>query len=271
MVHLQPHWKGESMHRCAILSALSINDTRTRFGGSLTAMLAALVLVTASAGQADAAAISWETGPTYNGASGFLAISTKGILVEAVNADDPNTVGNLTVDPGGINITFTPDNTKLPNSIFSSGSPGTTDANWNTIVDQTDWSSNNGVVNNFLTGLEVGKVYQLQLFASDARGCCGSRVQFFSDGQGNNSPSFTQNTFTSIIGTFTADATTQDLGLFANPGSDPILEAYVLRAIPEPTSAVLCLIGVAGLTARRRRQRRDPTPHGVNLRAPSAR
>ncbi len=91
--------------------------------------------------------------------------------------------------------------------------------------------------------LTVGRVYQLQLFASDAREPWGSRVQYFSDGLGNNSPSFTQNTFTSIVGTFEADAETQDLGLFAEPGSDPILEAYVLRLVPQPSTLPLASFG----------------------------
>jgi len=86
-------------------------------------------------------------------------------------------------------------------------------------------------------------VYQLQLFASDARELWSSRVQYFSDGLGNDSPSFTQNTFTSIVGTFEADAETQDLGLFAEPGSDTILEAYVLRLVPEPSTLPLASFG----------------------------
>lgn len=205
-----------------------------------------------------AAMITWATGPHYNGPNGFNAILTNGSLVEAINLDNL-LVGDRTVDPVGINVTFVPDPSKLPQSIFSSGSPGTNDSNWNSIVNDTDWSSNDGVIIDFFTGLTVGDRYQVQLFASDIRSCCASRVQFFSDGLGNISPSFTQSTFTSIVGTFTADAAGQALGLFASPGSDPILEAYVLlnttnTTIPEPATLALFGFGLAGFGVAFRRR-----------------
>jgi hypothetical protein len=78
--------------------------------------------------------------------------------------------------------------------------------------------------------LTPGREYQIQLFASDARGCCSTRTQFFTDGAGNNSPTFTQGTFTSIVGTFTADASFQNIGISASSNA-PILDAFVVRDV----------------------------------------
>jgi len=199
----------------------------------------------AAAAAASAAPISWQLGPTFNGPNGFQAIQTNGTLVEAGNlgSEAPLMVS-------GIN--FVPVD-KLNQGFFGSGSPGTSNANWNTIIDSTDWHGTNVVLPNFFTGLIPGNTYQAQLFASDSRTCCGFRTQFFSDGLGNNSPTITQNTFTSVIGTFTADAATQALGLTAFQ-NNPILNAYVLRDVtmPEPASAALLALASVALLRRRR-------------------
>jgi len=178
------------------------------------------------AGLLSAAPITWSPGPTFNGPNGFQAIQTNGSLLEAANLGSS---GPLTVDPGGVNVTFSPAN-KLNQGFFGSGSPGSTDANWNTIINQTDWNNTNVTLNGFLSGLTVGRSYQLQLFASDARGCCSGRTQFFHDGLGNNSPTFVQGTFTSTIGTFAADNANQAVGFNAS-SNNPILNAYVLRDV----------------------------------------
>lgn len=181
---------------------------------------------------AEAAVISWQSGPVYSGPTGFQAIQTNGNALQAINAGGGAPV---VVNPAGLNITFTPAN-PLPGT-FTSGSPGTSDAGFNSVIDTTNFNGTNTTISNFFTGLIPGIKYQVQLFASDSRGCCNTRTQFFSDGVGNNSPTITQGAFTSVLGTFTADASTQALGLNAS-SANPILNAYTVREVSAPGTTV---------------------------------
>lgn len=57
-----------------------------------------------------------------------------------------------------------------------------------------------------------------------------------------------------VIGTFTADATTQSFSIYSGGSSGlAILNAYQLRTIPEPSTALLGVLGLSGLALRRRR------------------
>jgi hypothetical protein len=205
-----------------------------------------------------AAATTWYTGPTYGGASGFLAILTNGAPAQAVDFST-NASGTLTVDPSGLNITF---QEQLIAGPFLSGSPGSTDANWNTIIDESNYWTSDFFLPGFFSGLTIGNTYQVQLFASDTRTCCSARTQFFRDGLGNSSPTITMGTFTSVVGVFTADAATQDLGLTSN-SSYPSLNAYVLRdttgsnGVPEPGTTLLGFTGLAAAWIVKRRVARN--------------
>jgi len=198
--------------------------------------------------------IGWTVGPAYDGFSGFNAIQINGTLVSAI---DIASSGSLTVDPGGLNITFLAAGNPLGGFTFDAGDPGSTDANWNAIINTGDFCScQTKPFPNFLSGLTIGNTYQIQLFANDSRGCCSSRSQFYDDGLGNSSPIVVQGSFLSTIGIFTADATSQAINfnlVLGNPG-DPnamVLSAYVLRditstsAVPEPSTAFI------GRTGRR--------------------
>jgi len=222
--------------------------------GSLAARFAIIASGLAIASATQAATINWSTGPGFGGASGFQSILTSGALVAAVDFNNDGV--NRTVDPGGINITFSAVSTGW--FFYDSGSPGSTDAAWNEVVDHSAFSNINLLVPSFLQGLTLGRSYQLQLFASDTRGCCSNRISHFGDGAGSFSDPVAQGTFTSIVGQFVADGSSQALELEAS-STNPILSAYVLRdvtPVPEPATWTLGLAGtamMAGLTRRRRR------------------
>lgn len=212
--------------------------------------------------------IGWTVGPAYDGFSGFNAIQTNGTLVSAF---DIGSSTSLTVDPGGLNITFLGGGNPFGEFTFDGGDPGSTDANWNNIVNSNDFCGcDTRAFPTFLSGLTIGSTYQIQLFANDSRGCCSSRSQFYDDGLGNNSPIVVQGSFLSTIGVFTADATTQAINFNLVPGipGDPnamVLSAYVLRditstsGVPEPSTAFMVgpvVVAALWLVRRTRRNQR---------------
>ncbi len=186
----------------------------------------AVAIALVIAGATQAANISWQYGQNFGGPSGFDAIDVSGTPVSAFNLGVTN---GLTVDPGGINLTFA-SSAQLGGN-FTSGGAGSTDASWNTIINETRFNGNNVTLPGFVSGLTPGNDYQVQFFISDQRGCCRNRIEFLHDGNGNNSPSIVQGSFKSLIGRFTADAASQTIGFNAEPGSDPVLNAYVVRDI----------------------------------------
>jgi hypothetical protein len=217
---------------------------------------AALLLTGATA---HGASIDWSLGPAYNGPNGFQGILTNGSLVAAHNVGG---TAPLTVDPSGINITFLPSgHASFDGYLFGSGSPGSSDVAWNNIVNSTYFNYSDFTAPGFLTGLTSGRSYQVQFFASDSRTCCSLRTSTFSNGVGPASPEVVVGAFTSVVGSFVADGTSQTIR-FMSSSDNPSLSAYVLRdvtqvsAIPEPSTYTLAVLGLAvsvlGARGRRR-------------------
>jgi hypothetical protein len=102
-----------------------------------------------------------------------------------------------------------------------------------------------------LGGLTAGQQYAVQLFAIDDRNA--TKLEQFSDGT-TNSATFNSNANNYVLATFTADAVTQDIrvgNVSAVSGKD--LNAYVLRAVPEPGAVAVVGLGALTLAGRRRR------------------
>jgi hypothetical protein len=222
-------------------------------------ILLAAALGVASA--ASAAPIEWTLGPGFGGPNGHQGILTNGTLVEAI--DLGGTGSPITVDPTGLNLTFVRVDSPFFSAPFADSGFGTPnnigDAGWSAVIDTAEYSS--GVVSapTFLSRLTIGATYQVQFFSGRSYPGLDGRLLQYGDGLGNASPavSMGQNVFTSVVGTFVADASTQHI-VFAENTSFPTLNAYVLRevaAIPEPGTWALMLagLGVCGALARRRR------------------
>jgi len=127
-----------------------------------------------------------------------------------------------------------------------------------------------------LSGLTIGQDYLIQIFTNDARASRDNNfITGFGDGTGSTTPvAFSDlsnvdpdpnvgGSGDSIIGTFTADSTTLSINVFgtnAGPGgtftaanSEAQINGIQLRAVPEPSSALLLGIGSFALLLRRRK------------------
>ena len=133
---------------------------------------------------------------------------------------------------------------------------GDGDGDWHSVLDSLAFS---GAINDFqltLDDLTVGVVYDVQIFSTGASFAAGLRGTTWSDDNTNGAGDIfiDANLGGYVLGTFTADATTQDIYGFAG-GSQNIgyLNALVLT-VPEPSSTA-ALLGLGGLALMLRRKR----------------
>lgn len=115
--------------------------------------------------------------------------------------------------------------------------PGAIDATFHEVMDGFAYDGPNPkrvVLNN----LTIGNYYQVQIFTSDDRGCCGGRTQKWSDnvtsGAGSETNTFANNTSSYVIGRFFADAATQTIYAHGVAQTQNGVNAYVLRQLPAP-------------------------------------
>ncbi|MCH1507256.1 MAG: lamin tail domain-containing protein [Verrucomicrobiales bacterium] len=191
------------------------------------------------------APIAWQT--PFN-ISDVSDISTNGTLIEAKNATNNNASPTVSVD--GEMITFEDMEFGIGAAAgnFYTGDGGDSgNADLNTVLNSHVWTGNDWDF--ALTGLTAGTAYQIQLIGGgDTRGCCSSRNQRAGDDESpeNISNDYSRSGVGSVIGTFTADGTSQTIRILRgnDNGVDPSMSGYILRetspATPEaPTSLTL--------------------------------
>jgi len=194
---------------------------------------------------ATAAPITWTEGPTRTVDEN--SISLNGTLVHAGSWG----TAALTVPVGSENILFNdaPIGTALgANRAIATANgetlqadafipTGPVNANFHSIMDGFAFDGVNPKVV-IVGGLVAGAAYQIQIFVSDARGCCGGRTQKWSDNPanaaGNETEVFTHNSSSYVIGTFLATGTTQTIYGFGVAQAATGINAYVLRKTADP-------------------------------------
>ena len=227
------------------------------------------IFLLATAGGASAANIAWG-GPTD--VTGNLSdFSTDGTFEFGWSGGN---TGGPSIPITGVG-TFSPGE-QLQRGQYNSDS----DNNWETVYPGADggytnllefaqWS-NIGEKDTLSLPVSAGSIYQVQIWAADTRNCCsgdlvGGWEKTFGDGNGNNvtitggnldqtslpnvAPQF-------VIGTFTADGTTQTIQMpnIGAGNSHPQYNALQVRLIPEPSGVALLGLGLAGFVLRRRRK-----------------
>mgnify|MGYP005841507639 CR=1 FL=1 len=235
---------------------------------TLTALITTTVL---AVGAANAAMIIWN--PAVDIIDDVSQISTNGTLHQSA-AGVSLGGGGITGASVTVNGVAFPDNETLDapdRNDFISGATGVT-GDYNTLLNNGDRVISGDAAITF-TGLTIGTPYEIQFWASDTRNAAQDGLVLNDGGTANSPDAFNSDHATVlidvtpgssagqfVIGTFTADSSSQSLLVrrWDNFDTTPtasfqtLVQAWQVRAIPEPSS--IALLGLGGLLVARRRR-----------------
>lgn len=220
---------------------------------SLAAGVVVLAILGAFAPQpVHAAEISWEVPFTVDdnadvrvpaGSTVHFAADFNDVAGFDPEDDIINGVPFTRVDAAGIPGLLTHTFTDGPNNgaaAYAAIAPPGMDPDLVELLDSHSWFPGNpGTAMVTLEGLTAGVPYQIQVLgAVDTRGCCSARAYEPDDGAGNfdTGISYTRASISSIVGAFTADATTQTFQWRslndATGNNDPSMSGLVVVQLP---------------------------------------
>ncbi len=248
---------------------------------TITKPLARVVLATLALGGwcavAHAAPVVWGTPQTISGESD---VSTAGSLLYAYNVGQstvaaatvngvlfsaypfPIGASSQTVTVGNVTMTESPD-FLVGYFVGSSASPyAGLSATYKGLLDEGGGAGFPDAMTMTFGGLSPGQQYLFQWWASNAR---NTPVVNTATATATNSVTLDTNLTDTdgglgqfVTGTFTADGTTQEIVLTGVGIANPIINAFQIRAVPEPSTCVMALTGLAcgGYSMWRRRTER---------------
>lgn len=202
-------------------------------------------------GVAQAATITW--GAATNSASSS-DIADGGEVIASLNGGQPSLPDLVLND-----VTFT------GNDITGGGTAGgmmtshsTGDTTYDSFLTTLSVGGGSGERTRTVHGLTIGSDYLIQIWFTDLRNATSNRTMRFGDGNGNTVDLKARNGAYGqyAIGTFTADATSQDYTMDPLGFSNGHITGLMVREaapIPEPSTAILLGIGLLGLAKRARR------------------
>ena len=214
-----------------------------------------LSFVMLGACSASAATISWDPVLVNTTAADIINTGTLITAQDGGSTDDTIINGVTFLGGGGATNAILPGAAEGTFWTTGTGVNTTGDAGLDSLLDSHTWQGGTPSAGSFdVNGLIAGQSYVIQIISvGDTRGCCATRTQNYGDGVGAPSGDLTRADPASVVGYFTADDTFQTI--FVNGSQDGGISGFQVRGetIPEPGSALLSLVGLLGLAARRRR------------------
>ena len=214
--------------------------------------------------------VSGGTVRAYNGGTGDVTATLSGKSVTFLGVDNGgSSFDRIVSDPADIAYGQTNAASTVPwaSSDLDLYTPSTGNADLDTVLDSQIVADGSGVGVDALTilleNLSVGQLYRVQIvgaahddkFRADyVDGLEGDTAVGL--GRWRDLDSDAVYHVPSIIGTFTANSTTEDINIVVDvTGKSPGFSALLLTAVPEPTSASIALAACAMLVPLRRTRR----------------
>jgi hypothetical protein len=206
-----------------------------------------------------AAVVTWGSVQGITGASDIL--STGVTALAGANFGNPSQVAqtpaSVVVNNGSVDVTFTRVGANASSALTNGITVATSSAweLWGYNGGNSSMTGNYGVVLDTNLGIETATSATITL--SGLTNGTQYQIQFFADSTGSNSQtisgSATMNSLSGqfVVGTFTADATSQELTMTRNTDFG-VANALTVGVIPEPSAALLGGLGLLGLLHRRR-------------------
>ena len=232
----------------------------------------AMAVVMAAGGLATASVIAW--GPATD-VSGDSDVSTSGTLVAAYSlGNNPNSGNTNTVNgvdftpvaitasaPGPASVSFGGDT--LTSDAVSGydhfGAPASFTAAYQSLLTSAAYESTGNIADPLvltLNNLTVGRQYQFETWVNDTRSFGASRNETVGSSGDSVTLAFQTGTLAAgqfVLGTFTADSTGSQVIAFTG-NQDAQINAFQLRAVPEPAALGLLAIGGLGLLLLKQRR-----------------
>jgi hypothetical protein len=227
------------------------------------ASIAAALALTAHA-QSD---IDWQTPLTI---SGPTDVNTSGTLFGTWAPFNGNAGSGLTVN--GVTFQAFPDLPGATDNFDNGGnngtfaSPGTSDDNYNNLLNAGAFGNNSGTYTLSWNGMTVGNTYLVQFWVNDGRNATvNARTETVTGGL-NTSLSLAYGSGSSgpgqyVIGTFVATDASEILTLTPGPAIPSaqfdLLQVRDISPIPEPSVMALCLTGMGLVFAASRKKKAE--------------
>ena len=225
---------------------------------------ASIVSVLAAVANAQNANITWGTPTTISISNDVSTVGTLLGTWAPYDGSAPFTVNGVTFTSGDIpGLSTTLNN---GGGVGTYASPGTLDANYNTLLTAAAFGNNGGPFTISWGGMTVGDTYLVQLWVNDARNIGGLRTETFTGGAntsaildyGSNPNGTGPGQF--ITGTFVADAASQNISILAT-GYAPsaqfnLLQVRDITPVPEPSTLAVLATGAGALLFGFRRKNR---------------
>lgn len=200
----------------------------------------------------------------YNvGASGVSGATVNGVAFLAYAFPDDFTA--LTVTVGSVSMTEIPGLFLSSNTLGGGSTPFTSlTPGYQALLGSGGSASNPDSITVTFSGLTASQQYLVQWWSNNSgngKNVSGLGLNNTTATSGSTSATIDANTTDTVeglgqyvTGTFTANSSTYSMELAATSGDSPLISAFQVRAIPEPSSLTLLAAGCGVVVLRRRRK-----------------